>query len=264
MTVLLIEWANNVAHVILSRPERMNALNGALIDALVAAGQELADRRDCRAVVLSGAGRAFCSGIDMAALSSVSSGGEQSIDIATQIAGGANIAQLAVLQWQSMPMPVIAAVHGYALGGGLQLALGADIRIVARDARLGLVEVKWGMVPDMGGMVLLPDLVRADRLAELLFSGRVFDGTEAVELGIATCDKIVSSVLFEAGIAVALGKPSVYFIRERNGVPFLMRKAEQANIPAGVRIYEYAGPPQLENLLRSSRESLWKYSDDKP
>jgi hypothetical protein len=77
-------------------------------------------------------------------------------------------------------------------------------------------------------------------------------------------DKIVSSVLFEAGIAVALGKPSVYFIRERNGVPFLMRKAEQANIPAGVRIYEYAGPPQLENLLRSSGESLWKYSVDKP
>lgn len=186
MTVLSIDWTDHVAHVILSRPERMNALDDALIDALVQAGRELAGRRDCRAVVLSGAGRAFCSGIDMEALRSVASGGMQPIDIATEVAGGANIAQLAVLQWQELPMPVIAAVHGYALGGGLQLALGADIRIVSPDARLGLVEVKWGMVPDMGGMVLLPDLLRADCLAELLFSGRTFDGAEAVGLGIAT------------------------------------------------------------------------------
>jgi len=186
MTVLSIEWTDHVAHVILSRPELMNALNGALIDALVSAGRELADRRDCRAVVLSGAGRSFCSGIDLEALRSASFGGEQSIDIATEVAGGANIAQCAVLQWQELPMPVIAAVHGYALGGGLQLALGADIRIVCPDARLGLVEMKWGMVPDMGGMVLLPGLLRPDSLAELVFSGRVFDGAEAVQLGIAT------------------------------------------------------------------------------
>lgn len=208
MTVLSIEWADAVAHVILSRPERMNALNGDLVDALVAAGRELADRRDCRAVVLSGAGRAFCSGIDITALSAVSSGGEQSIDIATQIAGGANIAQLAVLQWQSLPVPVIAAVHGYALGGGLQLALGADIRIVAPGARLGLVEVNWGMVPDMGGMVLLPDLVRPDRLAELLFTGRIVEGAEAVRLGLATRveDDPVAAAL-KLAIAIASASP---------------------------------------------------------
>jgi enoyl-CoA hydratase/carnithine racemase len=186
MTTLTIEWSDKVAHVQLSRPDSLNALSGEMIEGLVAVGRDLAGRRDCRAVVLSGAGRAFCSGIDLNALRAVSSGGGATIDLRTEVENGANIAQLAVLQWQSLPMPVIAAVHGFALGGGLQLALGADMRIVAPDTRLGFIEVKWGIVPDMGGMALLPGLVRPDIMANLLFTGRIFGGEEAVRIGIAT------------------------------------------------------------------------------
>lgn len=211
MAVLDIEWHGQVAHVILKRPERMNALDGALIDAIVAAGRELASRGDCRAVVLSGSGTSFCSGIDLDALRSASSGAERVIDIATVVAGGANIAQHAVLQWQSLPMPVIAAVHGVAFGGGLQLALGADLRIVAPDARLALMEVKWGLVPDMAGMALLPELVRPDLLADLVFSGRAFDGVEAVALGIATrtADDPVAAALALAQSYAALSPDAV-------------------------------------------------------
>lgn len=186
MAVLRIDWLDHVAHVVLSRPERINALNAELIDAIVEAGAEVAARRDCRAVVISGEGRGFCSGIDMESLKVASGGGARAIDIATEVEDGANIAQYAVLLWRDLPMPVIAAVHGVAFGGGLQLALGADIRIVHPQARLALMEVKWGLAPDMAGMVLAPALVRPDALAELVFTGRVFDGDEALRLGLAT------------------------------------------------------------------------------
>lgn len=186
MSVLRIDWHGPVAHVLLCRGERLNALNGELIEAIVDAGQALAKRSDCRAVVISGEGRAFCSGIDLDSLRAASGGAERAIDIETVVADGANIAQHAVLQWHALPVPVIAAVHGVAFGGGLQLALGADIRIVHPETRLALMEVRWGLVPDMAGMALLPELMRRDVLAELVFTGRQFGGAEAERLGIAT------------------------------------------------------------------------------
>jgi enoyl-CoA hydratase/carnithine racemase len=186
MSVLRVEWRDHLAHVILDRPERINALNAELIDAIVEAGRQVEARRDCRAVVLSGAGRGFCSGIDLGSLRTATGGGARAIDIATEVHDGANVAQHAVLLWRDLPMPVIAAVHGVAFGGGLQLALGADIRIVHPAARLALMEVKWGLVPDMAGMTLAPALVAPDVLAELIFTGRVFEGAEAQGLGLAT------------------------------------------------------------------------------
>ncbi|CAN5353903.1 crotonase/enoyl-CoA hydratase family protein [soil metagenome] len=204
MSVLRIAWLGPVAHVILERPERINALNAELIDAIVAAGDEVAARRDCRAVVISGAGRGFCSGIDLDSLKAASGGGPRAIDIATEVRDGANIAQHAVLLWRDLPMPVIAAVHGVAYGGGLQLALGADIRIVHPQARLALMEVKWGLIPDMAGMALAPALVRPDILAELVFTGRVVEGSEAQRLGLATAlaeDPVEAALALAATIA---------------------------------------------------------------
>ncbi|WP_109807511.1 crotonase/enoyl-CoA hydratase family protein [Sphingosinithalassobacter portus] len=186
MAVLRIDWQGPVAHVVLDRPERLNALNNELIAALSETGRMLAGRSDCRAVILRGEGRGFCSGIDLDSLRSASGGGERAIDLDTIVADGANVAQHAVLVWQRLPMPVIAAVHGVALGGGFQLALGADIRIVAPDTRMAVMEAKWGLVPDMAGMALLRDLLRPDILAELIFTARMFDGTEALRLGLAT------------------------------------------------------------------------------
>lgn len=186
MGVVRIDWHGSVAHVMLSRPERLNAITGELLTGLIDAGRELEGRVECRAVVLSGDGRGFCSGIDLDSLSAASAGDGTVIDLTTIVADGANIAQHAVMLWRTLPMPVIAAVHGVALGGGFQIMLGADIRVVHPDTKMAVLEAKWGLVPDMAGMTILAGLVREDIIADLTFSARTFDGREALAMGIAT------------------------------------------------------------------------------
>ena len=176
--------ADGIAEVRLNRPEKLNALDFTTFDLLVEAGQALAQTSGLRAVVLSGKGRSFSVGIDLETLAS--DGASALSDLAARTHGDANLFQEVALQWQDLPVPVIAAIQGHALGGGMQLALGADIRIVAPDARLSIREVVWGLVPDMAGTVLLRQLVRGDVMRDLLFSGRIVTGEEAIELGLAT------------------------------------------------------------------------------
>ena len=176
--------ANGIAEVRLNRPEKLNALDFATFDLLIEAGQALAATPGLRAVVLSGNGRSFSVGIDLEALAS---GGESALsNLTARTHGDANLFQQVALQWRDLPVPVIAAVQGHALGGGMQLALGADIRIAAPDARLSIREVVWGLVPDMAGTVLLRQLVRSDIMRDLLFSGRIITGEEALVIGLAT------------------------------------------------------------------------------
>jgi enoyl-CoA hydratase/carnithine racemase len=183
---------DGVADVRLSRPDKMNALDQAMFDALVETGTGLAKLRGLRAVVISGEGRAFCAGLDMGRFAQMAQPSESGKTTATELRLGtrshgiANASQYAVLVWRDIPVPVIAAVHGVAFGGGFQLALGADIRFVAPDTKMSVMEIKWGLVPDMGGMLLMPKLARADVIRELTFSGRVFSGAEAMLMGFAT------------------------------------------------------------------------------
>lgn len=190
-----------VADVRLNRPEKLNGLDRAMFEALVATGRELATRRSLRAVVLSGAGRAFCAGLDFAAfLAEPGLDGPGHDLLAREPRAVANFAQQAAWVWAAMPVPVIAAVHGVAYGGGLQIALAADVRFVAPDARLSVMEVKWGLVPDMTGTQTLRHLVRLDVMKALTFTGRVVSGAEAVALGLATS---VSDTPLEAAMAMA-------------------------------------------------------------
>ncbi len=178
-----------VADVRLNRPEKMNALDDAMFDALRVTGEALKRERSLRAVVLSGEGRAFCAGLDTSNFSRMAARGAGSgsaLTASARTARGANPAQQAVMVWRELPVPVIAAVHGVAFGGGFQLALGAEIRFVAPDARMAVLEVKWGLVPDMAGIALLRGLVRDDVARELTYSGRIFTGQEALGLGLAT------------------------------------------------------------------------------
>lgn len=177
-----------VAEVRLDRPEKLNALDPAMFAALIEAGERLVPRKDLRAVVLHGAGRGFSAGLDMTSFAAMARGRGDGLlsDLVQRTHGIANAPQRAVLVWRDMPVPVIAAIHGVALGGGLQIALGADIRYVAPDARLSILEIKWELVPDMGGVALLRDLVRADVVRELAFSGRELSGAEAAGYGLAT------------------------------------------------------------------------------
>ena len=178
-----------VADVRLVRADKMNALDDAMFEALVATGERLKTERGVRAVVLSGEGRAFCAGLDMGNFGKMASGersGGAGIVGTPRTAAGANRAQQAVYVWREIPVPVIAAVHGVAFGGGFQLTLGADIRFVTPDVKMAVMEIRWGLVPDMAGIALLRALVRDDVARELTWTGRQFGGEEAVKLGIAT------------------------------------------------------------------------------
>ncbi|MCB0976303.1 MAG: crotonase/enoyl-CoA hydratase family protein [Acidimicrobiales bacterium] len=180
-----IEVNDGVADVRLNRPDKLNALDGEMFRAIADAGDEVAADRSVRAVVLSGVGRGFCAGLD---IESFLGGGGGDFDLLGGRTDGriANLAQQVAYTWTSLPVPVIAAVHGVALGGGIQIALGADIRFVAPDAKLSVLEVRWGLLPDMTGVQSLVRLVGLDRAKELAFTGRFIDGAEAVELGVAT------------------------------------------------------------------------------
>jgi enoyl-CoA hydratase/carnithine racemase len=177
-----------VADVRMNRPDKMNALDQAMFEALVAAAREIGGNAKVRAVVLSGEGRAFCAGLDFMSFMAMGSGERASTPNLLQRsdASPANFAQNAAYVWTALPQPVIAAVHGVAYGGGLQIALGADIRIIAPDAKLSVMEIKWGLIPDMSGSQTLRQLVRLDVAKELTFTGRVVSGEEAVALGLAT------------------------------------------------------------------------------
>jgi enoyl-CoA hydratase/carnithine racemase len=178
-----------VADVRLNRPDKLNAMDLALATALVETGEALAADRSVRAVVLSGEGRGFCAGLDLAAFSATppSGGAARGSGLAERRPGrDVNLAQLASRVWSELPVPVIAAVHGVAVGAGLQIALGADLRFVAPDVRLSVLEIRWGLIPDMTGTWVLPRLVGLDVAQELTWTGRMVDGEEAVRIGLAT------------------------------------------------------------------------------
>jgi phage tail sheath protein FI/enoyl-CoA hydratase/carnithine racemase len=176
-----------VADVRLNRADKMNALDSAMIEGILAAQDQLRAEPRLRAVVLHGEGRAFCAGLDISRFRSM--GTEENghaYTLADRTHGIANAPQQTAWGWRDLPVPVIAAVHGVAFGGGLQIALGADIRYVTSDVKLSVMEIKWGLVPDMAGIALLRKLVRGDVARELTYSGRIINGDEAVRLGLAT------------------------------------------------------------------------------
>ena len=175
---------NGVAHVLLDRPDKMNAIDPAMFAGVLDAGMHLFEEHAVRCVVLSGAGRAFCAGLDMASMAE--SGRHRETPLTERTHGNANAPQQAAVVWRKLPMPVISAIHGVCFGGGLQIASGADVKVVAPDARLAVMEVKWGLVPDMGGYWLWRGNVRDDMLRELTYTHREFNGEEAAQLGFAT------------------------------------------------------------------------------
>lgn len=173
-----------IAHLRLMRADKLNALDNEMFRALADAGHALNGKRGLRAVIVSGQGRAFCSGIDLASFQSMANG--EFAELTERTHGYANLFQHVAMQWRKLPVPVIAVIHGVCFGGGLQLASGADIRIAAPDARLSIMETKWGLVPDMGGFALWRAFVREDALRELVYTAREFNGEEAQLLGFAT------------------------------------------------------------------------------
>ncbi len=189
-----IDVADSVAHVRLNRPDKMNALDGAMFAAIAEAGASVAADTSVRAVVLSGEGRAFCAGLDFSSFQSMAQSPKADDGEGTETMGAVgqtdgritHLGQQVAHVWQEVPVPVIAVVHGVALGGGCQIALGADIRIMAPDARMSVMEVKWGLIPDMTGTWVLPRLVGLDVAKELTFTARMVEAEEALRIGLTT------------------------------------------------------------------------------
>ncbi|KIC43787.1 enoyl-CoA hydratase [Ruegeria sp. ANG-S4] len=194
MSRVSIEYKDHIAHVTLTRGDKMNALDDAMIKAILSAGQEVA-AADIRAVVMSGEGKSFCAGLDMASFASMAHT-DPTEWLMTRSYEDANEMQELAMIWRRVPVPVICAIQGVAYGGGLQIALGADIRIAQPEAKLAVMEMKWGIIPDMGGMVLLPNLVRSDVLRFLTYTARPIGAPQAADWGLVT--KLSDDPLTEA------------------------------------------------------------------
>ncbi len=175
---------SGVADVRLARADKHNALDWAMFTSLDVAATDLAARNDVRAVVISGEGPSFCSGLDFPSFMAEPSRMEAIFE--HREGDAANLAQRITYDWQRLPMPVIAALHGNCIGGGAQLALGPDIRIAAPDTRISVMEVKYGLIPDMGLTQTLPTLVGLDVAKELIFTGRFVEAEEALRIGLVT------------------------------------------------------------------------------
>ena len=191
--LVTIDINDGVADVRLNRPEKYNALSQSMFKAIIDAGEQLRDDKSLRAVVLSGNGRGFCAGLDMDSFAKMgdsdkaaTQGGSETKSLLDTDGRVENFAQRPALVWKYLQVPVIAALHGVAYGGGAQIALGADIRIAAPDLKMSVMEIKWGLVPDMSITQTLRDLLPMDVAKQLAFTGQVLSGNEAQKLGLVT------------------------------------------------------------------------------
>lgn len=183
-----LDLSDHVAEIALARPDKLNALDAAMFDGLIDAADWVSQRDDIRAVVLTGQGRMFCAGLDFGSFADMANAGSDAVtaNLETRTHGIANRPQYAAWAWRECPVPVIAAITGGALGGGLQIALGADMRIATADAKISVAETQWGLVPDMSGCAIARGLVRDDVLRRLTYTAERLDGMTAQALGLVT------------------------------------------------------------------------------
>lgn len=262
---------DGVADVRLTRADKMNALDAAMFQALVDTTGKLEKTKGLRAVVLSGEGRAFCAGLDMGRFAAMNENGGNGIaggearDLAARTFGEANHPQQAVWGWRRLSVPVIAAVHGVAFGGGFQLALGADMRFLAPDARMSIMEIKWGLVPDMAGTPIMARLVRDDVLRDLTFTGRIFSAQEALSYGLATriCDDPRQAAL-EAAHEIAGKSPDAIRAAKRllNGLMVEPAAALLAESVEQMKLMGFAN--QTESVRSNLEKRAPKFIDPEP
>jgi enoyl-CoA hydratase/carnithine racemase len=266
-----VDIQGGVADVRLVRSDKMNALDDAMFSAVIEAGERLKVEAGLRAVVLSGEGKAFCAGLDMGSFQAMadSGAGAGSGDGSSRLLtrertpGGANRAQQLCMVWREVPVPVIAAVHGVAFGGGFQLALGCDLRFVTADTRMALMEIKWGLVPDMGAMALMRGLVRDDVARELSWTGRVFTGEEALSMGLATrvcADPRAEALALAREIAgknphaIRAGKRLLNLAADADQTAILLAESEEQGVLIG-------SANQVEAILANLQKRDPKFGD---
>lgn len=268
---VLIDIENHVAHVRLNRAEKMNALDNAMFEAIISAGEQLKADKNVRAVVLSGEGRAFCAGLDMGNFANMAKGdsgtaaevsGDAECRLEKRTHGIANRAQYVSWVWREIQVPVIAALHGVALGGGCQISVGADMRYAAPGTKLCIMELRWGLVPDMGATPFLQKLVGDDVARELTYTNRVILAEEAQELGLVTrvCENPVKEAL-KIAAEIANRNPAAIRAAKRllNNAPF-ERPAETLMAESVEQDAIIGSPNQVEAVMANLEKREPKFS----
>lgn len=259
-----IEIENGIADVRMIRADKMNALDDAMLTALAAAADRLKEDKSVRVVVLSGEGKAFCAGLDMGSFAKMVDQQDASDlgDLMDRTHGVSNLFQYVSYAWRELPVPVIAALHGVAFGGGFQIALGADIRFAAPDTRFSVMEIKWGLVPDMAGTQLMRHLASEDIVRELCYTGRIFEADDARTYGFVT--HVVANPHAEAmtlAAEIARRSPDAVAANKRllNAAPYLsvedglvMESQEQKDI--------IGKPNQIEAVMSELEQREPNYS----
>lgn len=228
MARVSVEIKDHIAHVTLTRGDKMNALDDAMVKGILGAAEEVSTS-DARVVVLSGEGKSFCAGLDLMSFMQMGKVDPKAW-LMERSHHDANEMQEVSMAWRRLEIPVIAALQGAVYGGGLQLALGADIRIAAPNARLAVMEMKWGIIPDMGGMVLLPKLVRSDVLRQLTYTAAPIEADQAERWGLVTSlseDPLAAAQAMAAEIA---GKGPNAIKAAKRMIDFAESEASQSEV----------------------------------
>ncbi|MEE2785523.1 MAG: crotonase/enoyl-CoA hydratase family protein [Pseudomonadota bacterium] len=262
--LVTIEVVDGVADVRLNRPDKYNALSPDMFKAIVAAGEQLSEAKDVRAVVLSGNGRGFCAGLDMQSMAGLADGasGEASTFF-DRDKRPENFAQRPAMVWKRMPVPVIAALHGVAYGGGAQIALGADMRIASPDTKMSIMEIKWGAIPDMSISQTLRDIVPLDVAKELILTGRVLNGEQAQKIGLVT--KVVDDPLAHAmDIANEIASKSPDAVRAGKQLLETIWHADERTgleLEASLQVSLIGSPNQVEAVKANFEKRPPEFSD---
>ena len=261
-----IDLKDGVADVRLIRADKMNALDPAMFEGIIEAGAKLADMKGLRCVVLSGEGKAFCAGLDMGSFAAMEAQGDKVpgvSDLTVRTHGIANRPQRCAWLWRELDVPVIAAVHGVAFGGGFQIALGPDIRYAAPGTRFSVMEIKWGLVPDLAGTQLMRHLAREDIVRELTYTGRVFDAEEAQQYGFVT--RVVANPLkaaFETAREIAGKSPDAVRAAKRLMNLAVATDAKTGLMAESIEQQRLIGAPnQLEAIMSNLQKRAANYKD---
>ena len=252
---VLISIDGHIAQVILNRPEKHNAVSLDMFDALGDACAQLASNRSIRAVVLHGKGPNFCAGIDV----DIFRQANQPIDAQSMAPGGASPAnrfQRAAYAWRELPIPVICAITGVAYGAGLQIALGADLRYAEADARLSMMEIKWGLIPDMAISTTLRHILPADRVKELAWSGRIVGGEEALQLGLITAlyDDPLGAALETAALISTKSPDAIRAMKRLVNCAWQMSDEAALALEAELQLEVLGKENQLEAVLANAEK----------
>ncbi len=263
---VLIDIDNHVATVILNRADKRNAVDFDMFEGILAAAAELEANPSVRAVVLSGDGPDFCAGIDISMFGGEGIAGNTADLMKPRTGSGANFFQAVAVCWRDLPVPVIAALHGSVFGAGFQIAMGADLRYAASDMKMSIMEIRWGLIPDMAITATMPGVVAEDRVRELAFTGRRVKAKEASRVGLVTSvvDDPLASATAVAHEIAGKSPDAIRAIKRLINESWSRDSRASLRLEAELQTAVMAGPNQREAVAANLEKRAPVFHDPDP